>query len=149
PHHWRRGCCCRQDGPFQDHRQVWRADLCRRCGFHWRRGQATVWQADRRLMLETIASSGFGFWGIAGLIVVIDSVVLLTPGEFVFAFNRDGKPVVRAAATPYLVRNKDLSFASLTLFARPFFVSCVSVPDVPDDELAALARQARQHRSIY
>jgi hypothetical protein len=100
-------------------------------------------------MLEAIASSSFGFWSIAALIVVIDSVVLLTPGEFVFAFNRHGKPVVRAAATPYLVRNKDLSFATLIFFARPFFVSSVSVPDVTDDELAALARQARQHRSIY
>jgi hypothetical protein len=100
-------------------------------------------------MLEAIASSSFGFWSIAALIVVIDSVVLLTPGEFVFAFNRHGKPVVRAAATPYLVRNKDLSFASLTFFARPFFVSCVTIPDVSDDELAALTRQARQRRSIY
>jgi hypothetical protein len=100
-------------------------------------------------MLEAIASSSFGFWSIAALIVVIDSVVLLAPGEFVFAFNRHGKPVVRAAATPYLVRNKDLSFASIFFFARPFFVSRVSVPDVSDDELAALARQAGQHRSIY
>jgi hypothetical protein len=99
-------------------------------------------------MLEAIASSSFGFWSIAALIVVIDSVVLLTPGEFVFAFNRHGKPVVRAAATPYLVRNKDLSFASLIFFARPFFVSSVTVPDASDDELAALARQAGRRRSI-
>ena len=100
-------------------------------------------------MLEAIASSSFGFWSIAAVIVVIDSVVLLTPGEFVFAFNRRGKPVVRAAATPYLVRNKDLSFATLVFFARPFFVSGVTATDVSDDELAALARQAGQHRSIY
>jgi hypothetical protein len=100
-------------------------------------------------MLEAIASSSFAFWSIAALIVVIDSVVLLTPGEFVFAFNRHGKPVVRAAATPYLVRSKDLSFASLIFFARPFFVSSATVREVPDDELAALARQAAQHRSIY
>ncbi len=100
-------------------------------------------------MLEAIASSSFAFWSIAALIVVIDSVVLLTPGEFVFAFNRHGKPVVRAAATPYLVRNKDLSFAALVFFARPFFVSSATVPQVRDDELAALARQASQHRSIY
>jgi hypothetical protein len=100
-------------------------------------------------MLEAIASSSFAFWSIAALIVIIDSVVLLTPGEFVFAFNRHGKPVVRAAATPYLVRNKDLSFASLIFFARPFFVSSATVREVPDDELAALARQAAAHRSIY
>jgi hypothetical protein len=100
-------------------------------------------------MLEAIASSSFGFWSIAALIVVIDSVVLLTPGEFVFAFNRHGKPVVRAAPTPYLVRSKDLSFASLIFFARPFFVSSVTIREVPDDELVALARQASQHRSIY
>jgi hypothetical protein len=100
-------------------------------------------------MLEAIASSSFGFWSIAALIVVIDSVVLLSPGEFVFAFNRRGGPVVRAAATPYLVRSKDLSFASLIFFARPFFVSSVTIREVPDDELVALARQASQHRSIY
>jgi hypothetical protein len=100
-------------------------------------------------MLEAIASSSFGFWSIAALIVVIDSVVLLTPGEFVFAFNRHGKPVVRAAATPYLVRNKDLSFASLIFFARPFFVSSATVREVPADQLAMLGRQAAAHRSIY
>jgi hypothetical protein len=100
-------------------------------------------------MLEAVASSSFGFWSIAALIVVIDSALLLTPGEFVFGFNSEGKPVVRAAATPYLVRSKDLSFATLIFFARPFFVSSATVPVVSDDELAALARQARQHRSIY
>jgi hypothetical protein len=100
-------------------------------------------------MLETIASSSFAFWSIAALIVVIDSVVLLTPGEFVFGIDRHGKPVVRAAATPYLVRNKDLSFASLIFFARPFFVSSATVREVSDDELAALRRQAAAHRSIY
>jgi hypothetical protein len=100
-------------------------------------------------MLEAVASSSFAFWSIAALIVIIDSVVLLTPGEFVFAFNRHGTPVVRAAATPYLVRNKDLSFASLIFFARPFFVSSATVREVSDDELAALARQAAAHRSIY
>jgi hypothetical protein len=100
-------------------------------------------------MLETIASSSFAFWSIAALIVVIDSVVLLTPGEFVFGIDRHGKPAVRAAATPYLVRNKDLSFASLIFFARPFFVSSATVREVPADQLAILGRQAAAHRSIY
>jgi len=100
-------------------------------------------------MLEAIASSSFAFWSIAALIVVIDSVVLLGPGEFVFGFDRHGKPLVRAAATPYVVRNKDLSFASLIFFARPFFVSSATVREVTEEELAALARQAFQHRSIY
>jgi hypothetical protein len=100
-------------------------------------------------MLEAIASSSFAFWSIAALIVVIDSVVLLTPGEFVFGFDRHGKPAVRAAATPYLVRNKDLSFASLIFFARPFFVSSATVREVPDDELTLLGRQAAAQRSIY
>jgi hypothetical protein len=100
-------------------------------------------------MLEAVASSSFGFWSIAALIVAIDSVVLLTPGEFVFGFDRHGEPGVRAAAAPYLVRNKDLTFATLVFFARPFFVSSATVPQLRDDELAALARQAQQHRSIY
>ena len=100
-------------------------------------------------MLEAIASSSFGFWSIAVLIVVLDSIVLLAPGEFAFGFDRRGHPVVRATASPYLVRNKDLSFASLIFFARAFFVSSATVPDVSDDELAALARQASQHRSVY
>jgi hypothetical protein len=67
----------------------------------------------------------------------------------VFGIDRRGKPAVRAAATPYLVRSKDLSFAALVFFARPFFVSSVTVREVSDDELAALARRAAQHRSIY
>jgi hypothetical protein len=100
-------------------------------------------------MLEAIASSSFAFWSIAALIVVIDSVVLLAPGEFVFGIDRHGKPAVRAAATPYLVRNKDLSFASLIFFARPFFVSSVAAREVSDDELALLGRQAAAHHSIY
>ena len=99
-------------------------------------------------MLETIASSSFGFWSIAILIVVIDSVVLLAPGEFAFAFDRRGKAAVRAAASPYLIRNKDLSFA-LVFFARSFFVSSATASDVSEEELAALARQAAQHRSVY
>jgi hypothetical protein len=99
-------------------------------------------------MLETIASSSFGFWTIAALIVVLDSIVLLAPGEFAFAFNRRGKAAVRAAASPYLVRNKDLSFA-LIFFARTFFVSSATAPDVSEEALNALARQASHHRSIY
>src|SRR5207244_10382036 len=55
---------------------------------------------------------------------------------------------VRAAASPYLVRNKDPSFASLIFFARPFFVSSATAPDVAEEELAVLARQA-SHRSVY
>ena len=100
-------------------------------------------------MLETIASSSFGFWSIAVLIVVLDSIVLLAPGEFAFAFDRHGKAKVRAAASPYLVRNKDLSFASLFFFGRSFFVSSATTPDVSEEELNALARQASQHRSVY
>jgi hypothetical protein len=99
-------------------------------------------------MLETIASSSFGFWSIAVLIVVIDSAVLLAPGEFVFGFDRHGKAVVRAAASPYLVRGKDLSFATLIYFARPFFVSSATAPDIAEEDLAAL-RRASQLRSVY
>jgi len=98
-------------------------------------------------MLEAVANSSCGFWTIAALIVVLDSIVLLAPGEFAFAFDRRGKAAVRAAASPYLVRNKDLSFA-LVFFARPFFVSSAAVPDVSEGELEALAR-ASKHRSIY
>lgn len=100
-------------------------------------------------MLEAIASSSFGFWSIAVLFVVFDSIVLLAPGEFAFAFDRRGKAEVRAAASPYLVRNKELSFASLIFFGRSFFVSSASAPDVSQEELNALARQASQHRSVY
>ena len=44
---------------------------------------------------------------------------------------------------------RDLSFASLIFFARPFFVSSATAREVPDDELAVLRRQAAAHRSIY
>jgi hypothetical protein len=100
-------------------------------------------------MLETIASSSFGFWSIAVLIVVLDSIVLLAPGEFAFAFDRRGRVAVRAAASPYLVRSKELSFASLIFFGRSFFVSSATAPDASEEELNALARQASHHRSVY
>src|SRR5262249_30722144 len=121
--HRRRGRRRRQDRSVQGDRQVRHSDFRRRSRNHWRPVQAAGSRADGRLMLETIASSSFGFWTIAALIVVLDSIVLLAPGEFVFAFDRRGKATVRAAASPYLVRNKDLSFATLVFFARPFFVS--------------------------
>jgi hypothetical protein len=98
-------------------------------------------------MLETIASSSFTFWVVALVIIVIDSVVLLAPGEFAFVFDRRGRPAVRAPAAPYLVRNKDLSFA-LRFFARPFFVSSVNAPDASAAQLLELRRLAQRHRSI-
>jgi len=100
-------------------------------------------------MLETIASSSSGFWIVALLIVVLDSILLLAPREFAFAFDRRGRPSVRAAATPFLVRQRELSFAALGFFARPFFISSVRAGDVSEVQLVEMRRRALQHRSIY
>src|SRR5262245_46212523 len=100
-------------------------------------------------MLETVASSSYGFWVVALLIVILDSILLLAPGEFAFAFDRRGRPAVRAAATPFLVRQRELSFAALSFFARSFFMSSVRTGNVSEAQLLDMRRQAGRHRSIY
>jgi hypothetical protein len=77
-------------------------------------------------MLEDLAHSWYGFWAIAFVIVVLDSAVLLAPGEFAFSFDKDGRPRLRVPAAPFVMRGKDLLFASLEYFARPFFVSSIA-----------------------
>jgi hypothetical protein len=103
--------------------------------------------AEIGLMLETIASSWFGFWAIAIVIVLLDSATLIAPGDFAFAFDRQGKPRLRLPAAPFLVRQKDLMLASLAYFAQPFFISSIHVADDSRDaglvELRALAGRCR------
>ena len=98
-------------------------------------------------MLESIAHSPLGFWIIALIIVVLDSAVLLAPGEFAFAFDTNGRPRLRIPAAPFVVRNKDLMFTAGTYFARAFFVSSIASPQHADaaqlDELRRLAARCR------
>ncbi len=98
-------------------------------------------------MLEAIANSWFGFWTAALVIVLVDSATLLAPGEFAFAFDRDGRPRLRIPTAPFLIRQKDLLIAALKYFATPFFVASVAAPDALDAarlaELRATAARCR------
>jgi hypothetical protein len=98
--------------------------------------------------METIASSWFGFWAVAIVIVLIDSATLVSPGEFAFAFDRQGEPRVRIPAAPFMVRQRDLMLASLSYFARPFFVSSIHSPDDRGAGLAALRTLAARCRPM-
>jgi hypothetical protein len=100
-------------------------------------------------MLESIAASSYGFWGAALLIVALDGIVLLAPGEFAFRFGRDGAPRLRIAVAPFLLRGKELFFPPLTAFAQFYFVSAVGAAPVGAEKLDALRGWARQHRSIH
>jgi hypothetical protein len=98
-------------------------------------------------MLETIASSWFGFWAIAIIIVLLDSGTLIAPGDFAFTFDRQGAPRLRIPAAPFVVRQKDLMWASLAYFAQPFFISSVRAAEDRGGaglaELQALAVRCR------
>lgn len=100
-------------------------------------------------MLESIAHSPFGFWIIALVIVLLDSAVLIAPGEFAFAFDRNGQPRLRIPAAPFVVRNKDLLFASLSYFAKAFFVSSTaSAQHVDEAQMNELRRLAARCRAM-
>lgn len=97
--------------------------------------------------MAEFANSWFGFWAVAIVIVLLDSASLIAPGEFAFAFDRQGAARVRIPAAPFMVRQKDLMLASLSYFARPFFVSSIHSPDDRGDaglaELRALSARCR------
>src|SRR5215467_5269042 len=106
-----------------------------------------VQAADDYMMLETIAGSSFGFWIIALLIVVLDAVVLLAPGEFAFVFDRRGQPKVRITGSPYLIRNQELLLA-LRFFGRLFFISSANAPELGEPQLLRMRDIGLRQRSI-
>ena len=92
------------------------------------------------MMLEAIAGSWFGFWTVAVAIVLVDSATLLAPGEFAFAFDRNGTPRLRIPTAPFLIRQKDLLIPVFGYFAKPFFVSSIGAPDNLDEPRLAELR---------
>jgi hypothetical protein len=99
------------------------------------------------VIIEAIASSSFALWLVALAIVLIDSILLLAPGEFAFCFRRDGRPDLRIPRTPFVMRNRDLVVTSVSFFARPFFVASVNLPQgangVRLEDLRDIARRSR------
>jgi hypothetical protein len=83
-------------------------------------------------MFETIAESRLGFWAVALLIVVIDSIVLLKPGEFAFHLVQ-GRPKLRIPRVPFVVRNREALSTLFSYFARAFFVSSLTSPARHDE----------------
>jgi len=99
-------------------------------------------------MLDLLPTWEHSFWAVALLIVAVDSMILLPPGEFCFAFGRDGRPRVRATTVPFLVRGRELMLAPVSFFARPYFVSSANAPDVGKAQLADLCALANSQRLI-
>jgi hypothetical protein len=99
-------------------------------------------------MLDWLANWQHSFWAIALLIVALDAIVLLPPGQFCFAFGRDDRPKVRVTTVPYLVRGQELMFAAVSFFARPYFISSASAADLGKAQLAELRNLAKRQRSI-
>jgi hypothetical protein len=84
-------------------------------------------------MFESIAESRLGFWAVALLIVVIDSIVLLKPGEFAFHLVQ-GRPQLRIPRVPFVVRNREALSTLFSYFARAFFVSSLTTTARHDED---------------
>jgi hypothetical protein len=76
-------------------------------------------------MLEEIASSRFGFWAVALVMVAIDSAFLLQPGKFVFSVARYNQVRIRVSPSPFLILNKELVCSLISFPLQLFFVSDV------------------------
>lgn len=99
-------------------------------------------------MLDLLLAWKYSFWTIAFLIVALDSMVLLAPGEFAYSFGRDRRPRVRIAAMPFLLRARELMFAPAAFFARPYFVSSINAADAGKTQIAELRALAIRQRFI-
>lgn len=99
-------------------------------------------------MLDSLLDWPYSFWALAFLIAALDSIVLLAPGQFCFAFGRDGRPVVRTTMVPFLIRGRELMFAAVSYFTRPYFVSSVNSANAGKAQLAELRILAKSQRLI-
>jgi hypothetical protein len=79
-------------------------------------------------MIEGVLNSSSTFWFAAWAVTLIDSALLLAPGEFVVSFHRDGKLELRIPRTPFVVRNRELIITPVSFFARPFFIGSINDP---------------------
>jgi hypothetical protein len=99
-------------------------------------------------MLEEIASSRFGFWIVAAVMVAIDSSFLLKPGKFAFSVSASNLVNIRVATSPFLIRNKELVCSLLSFPFQLFFISDVETLEraTGRETLKALSRLSRVSR---
>ncbi len=81
-------------------------------------------------MFDLIAYSPLGFWAVACLIVLADSVVLLSPGEFTFRFAAGAKVRLRANPYPFLLLRRELVFTLVNYPGVPFLISSMQAPEL-------------------
>lgn len=104
-------------------------------------------------MLEDVASSRFGFWIVASIMVAVDSWFLLRPGTFAFSVSRSELVNIRISPSPYMVRNKELVCSLLSFPLQLFFISDIEASERTTTKemfraLSRLRRVARQN-SIF
>jgi hypothetical protein len=99
-------------------------------------------------MLEDIASSRFGFWIVAIIMVSVDSLFLLRPGKFAFSVSAANVVRIRIAPSPFLIRNKELVCSLLSFPFRLFFISDIESSERTEgrETLKALSRMRRMSR---
>jgi len=97
-------------------------------------------------MFDWIAYSPLGFWTIAVLIVLADSVVLLDPGDFTFRFARATRVRLRAAPYPFLLLGRE---PVITLFAYPGLPFLICSMQSPTQSKGSLRRLLLQYRRIF
>jgi hypothetical protein len=88
-------------------------------------GQLSSASFPENEMLEEIASSRFGFWVVALIMVAIDSSFLLRPGKFAFSISPSDHVRMRISPSPFLILNKELVCSLISFPFQLFFISDV------------------------
>jgi hypothetical protein len=103
-------------------------------------------------MLEEIASSRFGFWIVALIMAAVDASFLLKPGKFAFSISPTNQVRLRISASPFTIRNKELSSSFLSFPFQLFFISDVDALERTAREtfntLSRMRRLSRQTKII-
>jgi len=98
-------------------------------------------------MLEEIASSRFGFWIIALIMVAADSSFLLKPGKFAFSISRANQIRLRISSSPFTLRNRELASSFLSFPFQLFFISDIDALErTARETFSALSRMRRLSR---
>src|SRR5262245_28312566 len=95
-------------------------------------------------MLSDIASSSFGFWIVAAMIVAVDQAFLLAPGTFAFSVSAADRARLRVSKSPFTLRDKELVSSLLSFPFRLFFVCGADAPKRKPRQAQRLL--ARMHR---
>jgi hypothetical protein len=95
-------------------------------------------------MLEDIASSTFGFWIVAAMIVAVDQAFLLASGTFAFSVSGANRARLRASASPFTLRDRELVSSLLAFPFQLFFVCAADAPGRTPSQVQRLL--ARMHR---